>query len=169
MADIGEILKKADEVETITEINGRKIMSFDDQMSLATKRNMESMMNGTDDLGGIKWNPNGTLARTKGNVASVNLENFYMNRFKKVKNKYYVVTDKRAIKGQQESKVPYAHVPAYIIADNEGKVVCEKMVTISDRDFLADFTHTLDHASMKVVLNAISEMGVESETESLAF
>ena len=174
MADIGEILRKAEDVEVIAEKNGRQIMSFDDQMALATKSNMESMTNkamgrSTEDIGGIKWNSDGTLARTKGNTAAVNLESYYMNRFKKVKNKYYVVVDKRAIKGQQMNNVPYPQVPAYVIGEQEGKVVCEKMVQISDKDFLADFTHTLDQASMKLVLNAIEEVGVEKETESLAF
>lgn len=175
MADITEILKKAEEVEVIGERGGRKLMSFDDQMSLATKENMEETMNAamgksTGDLGGIKWNPDGTLARTKGNTAAVNLERYYDNRFKKVKNKYYVVIDKRAIKGQATNNAPYPHIPAYIIAsDQDGKVVCEKMVTISDKDFLADFTHKLDQSSMKLVLRAIEEIGVESETESLAF
>lgn len=174
MADITEILKKAEQVTPIGERDGRKLMSFDDQMSLATKENMESTMNTamgkqSGDLGGIKWNPDGTLARTKGNTAAVNLDKYYMNRFKKVKNKYYVVVDKRAIKGQERNAVPYPHIPAYLIGEEEGKVVCEKMVTISDKDFLADFTHTLDHASMKMVLDAIEQVGVEKETESLAF
>lgn len=174
MADIGEILRKADGVHPIGERGGRKIMSFEDQMALATKENMESTVNKSlgkesGDLGGIKWNPDGSLARTKGNTAAVNLDNFYLNRFKKVKNKYYVVTDKRAIKGQQTNAVPYPHITAYVIGEEEGRIVCEKMVTISDKDFLADYTHTLDHASMKQVLDAIESTGVEMETESLAF
>lgn len=174
MADIGEILRKAEAVEPIAERGGRQIMSFEDQMSLATKENMESVTNkamgkSADDIGGIKWNPDGTLARTKGNTAAVNLDNYYLNRFKKFKNKYYVVVDKRAIKGQATNAVPYPHIPAYVIGESEGKVVCEKMVTISDKEFLADYTHTLDHASMKQVLDAIEDTGVEMETESLAF
>lgn len=174
MADITEILKKAEDVTPIGERNGRKLMSFEDQMSLATKENMESTMNTamgkkSGDLGGIKWNPDGTLARTKGNTAAVNLEKYYMNRFKKIKNKYYVVIDKRAIKGQQMNAIPYPQVPGYLIGEQDGQVVCEKMVTISEKDFLADFTHTLDQASMKLVLDAIEKVGVEKETESLAF
>ena len=174
MADITKILEKAAEVKPIAERGGRQIMSFEDQMSLATKENMEAVMNkemgkSSGDIGGIKWNPDGTLARTKGNTAAVNLDNYYLNRFKKLKNKYYVVIDKRAIKGQQMNAVPYPHITAYVIGEEEGKVVCEKMVTISDKDFLADYTHTLDHASMKMVLDAIETTGVEMETESLAF
>ncbi len=174
MADISEILRKAESVEPIAEMGGRQIMSFDDQMSLATKENMESMTNKAmgkkgGDLGGIKWNPDGTLARTKGNVASVNMDSFYNNRFRKLKNKYYVVTDKLAIAGLRDNKVPYPHIEAYVIGENDGKIVCEKKVTISDKEFVADYTHRLDHASMKMVLNAISEFDVEKETESLAF
>ena len=92
------------------------------------------------------------------------------NRFKKIKNKYYVVIDKLAIAGLRDNKVPYPHIEAYLIGSNEdGKIVCEKKVTISDKDFVADYTHKLDHASMKMVLSAISDFDVEKETESLAF
>ncbi len=174
MADINEILQKASDVEPIAERDGRQIMSFEDQMALATKENMESMTNQamgkkTGDLGGIKWNPDGSLARTKGNTAAVNVDRYYDNRFRKIKNKYYVVIDKRAIAGLRDNKVPYPHIEAYIIGEEDGKVVCEKKVTISDKDFVADYTHRLDHASMKMVLNAIAEYDVEKETESLAF
>ena len=174
MADITEILQKAADVTPIGERNGRQIMTFEDQMALATKENMESTMNAamgksSGDLGGIKWNPDGSLARTKGNTAAVNMERYYDNRFKKIKNKYYVVLDKLAIAGLRDNKVPYPHIEAYIIGENEGRVVCEKKVTISDKDFVSDYTHKLDHASMKMVLNAINEFDVEKETESLAF
>ena len=175
MADIGEILRKAEDVEVIAERGGRQIMSFDDQMALATKENMETMNNKMmgkkgGDLGGIKWNPNGSLARTKGNTASVNKEAFFNNRFKKIKNKYYVVIDKLAIAGLRDNKVPYPHIEAYLISgDDEGKVVCEKKVTISDKEFVSDYTHKLDENSMKLVQSAIADFGVEKETESLAF
>lgn len=174
MAGIAEILQKAEEVHPIGERDGRKIMTFEDQMALATKENMESLTNkamGRDggDLGGIKWNADGSLARTKGNTAAVNLDRYYDNRFKKVKNKYYVVTDKLAIDGLRNNKVPYPQVNGFLIGEQDGKVVCEKKVTISDKDFVADYTHRLDQASMNLVLNAISEFDVEKETESLAF
>lgn len=174
MADIGEILRKAEEVTPIAERGGRQIMSFDDQMALATKENMESMTNKAmgkkdGDLGGLKWNSDGSLARTRGNAASVNLDSFYNNRFKKIKNKYYVVIDKLAIAGLRDNKVPYPHIEAYLIGENEGKIVCEKKVTISDKEFVADYTHKLDHASMKMVLDAIADFDIEKETESLAF
>lgn len=174
MADIGEILRKAEDVTPIAEKGGRQIMSFDDQMALATKENMESMTNKAmgkkdGDLGSLKWNPDGSLARTRGNTASVNLDSFYNNRFKKIKNKYYVVVDKLAIAGLRDNKVPYPHIEAYLIGENEGKIVCEKKVTISDKDFVADYTHKLDHASMKMVLEAIADFDLEKETESLAF
>lgn len=176
MADITEILRKAEQVTPIAERGGRQIMSFDDQMSLATKENMESMTNKAmgkkdGDLGGIKWNPDGSLARTKGNTASVNFDSFYNNRFRKIKNKYYVVIDKLAIAGLRDNKVPYPHIEAYVIGagDEEGTVVCDKKVTISDKEFVSDYTHKLDHASMKQVLNAIADFDVEKETDSLAF
>lgn len=164
MANIEEILLKAKEVEPIAERNGRKIMSFEDQRNLATVANMNG-----EDLGGLKFNPDGSLARTKGNTAAVNLERFYDNRYKKIKNKYYIVIDKMAIDGLRDNRVPYPRLTAYIIGEEEGKVVCEKAVTISDKDFLADYTHKLNHASMKQVLDAIAEYGVESESDSLTF
>ena len=174
MADIEKILEKAKEVDVIGERDGRKIVSIEDQMALATKENMEAATNQvlgkeSGDIGGIKWNPDGTLARTKGNTAAVNLDNFYANRYRKIKNKYYVVTDFLAIRGIAENKIPYPQIEAYIISNQEGEIVCEKKVVISDKEFLADYTHKLDHASMKQVLDAISKLGVESEADSLEF
>ncbi len=174
MANIGDILKRAEDVEVIGERGGRKIMSFEDQMALATKDNMESItaksMGRSDaDLGSIKWNPNGTLARTKGNTAAINLEQFYNNRFKKIKNKYYVVIDKIAIDGAEKGKVPYPHIEAFLIGEKEGEIVCEKKVIISDKDLVSDYTHKLDENAMKLVLNAIDKYDIEKDTEGLAF
>ncbi len=164
MADIREYLNKAEEVEPIAEIGGRKIMSFEDQRNIATAQNING-----EDLGGLKFNPDGTLARTKGDTAAVNLDSFYSNRYRKVKNKYYIVTDLMAIDGAQRGQMPYTSVTAYVIAQVDGKIVCEKRVPVSDKDFIADYTHTLDHASMKLVLNAIAEAGVEREADKLEF
>ena len=174
MADISEILRKADDVEVIAERGGRKIMSFEDQMALATKENMESVtskaMGKTNtDLGSIKWNPNGTLARTKGSTASINKEQFYNNRFKKIKNKYYVVIDKIAIDGADKGKVPYPHIEAFLIGLQDEKIVCEKKVIISDKELVSDYTHKLDEKAMQLVLKAIDDYDIEKDTEGLAF
>ena len=175
MANISEILKKADDVEVIAERGGRKIMSFEDQMALATRDNMESMtakqLGKSDaDLGSIKWNPNGTLARTKGDTAAINKEKFYDNRFKKIRNKFYVVIDKIAIDGAAMGRVPYPHLEAFVIgANDDDAVVCEKKVIISDKELVSDYTHKLDEKSMILVLNAIEDYDVEKDTESLAF
>ena len=60
MADITEILQKAADVTPIGERNGRQIMTFEDQMALATKENMESTMNAamgksSGDLGSSRY------------------------------------------------------------------------------------------------------------------
>ena len=130
---------------------------------------MEEVMSGHEDISGLSLNPDGSLARTKGNMAAVNTNDFYANRYKKIKNKYYVVTDLMAIDGAKEGKVPYPQLTAYLIGEKDGKVVCEKTVMVSDKDFLADFTHSLDKESMKLVLSAISESNVEEEADKLEF
>ena len=169
MVDIKEILSKADEAQAIAEVHGKKVMSFEDYRNVATQENMAEMMGQKTDLGGIDLNPDGSLARTKCNMVAVNLENFYDNRFKKVKNKYYVVIDHRVIDDVQENRAIPSQIQGYLISGNEGEVVCEKMVTISDKDFISDFTHKLDNESMRKVLDAISRIGGDAGTEKLEF
>ena len=165
MADIKGILERAETAKPIAERNGRKLMSYDDYRSVATASNINNT-----DLGGLELNPDGSLARTKGDMAAVNLDDFYNNRYKKVKNKYYVVIDKRAIDDVSMGRAcPYQQVQAYLIGEKDGAVVAEKPVMISDKDFIADFTHKLDHASMAIVLDAISKLGVEAGTDKLEF
>lgn len=165
MADIREILERAETAQPIAERNGRKIMSFDDYRNLATVANMND-----EDLGGVAFNPDGSMARTKGNMAAVNLDDFYANKFKKVKNKYYVVVDLMAIREvERTGQAPYRNITGYLIGEKDGQVVCEKPVTISADDFIADFTHTLDHASMAIVMDAINRIGVDAGTEKLEF
>lgn len=166
--DIKGILEKADDVQPIAESHGKKFVSFDDYVSMATKENVEERM-GKKDLGGLSLNPDGSLARTKCNYVAVNLENFYDNRYKKVKNKYYVVIDKMAIDGLDTGRVPYQQITAYLIGEKEGQVECEKKVTISDKEFMADFTHKLNHKSMQTVLDAISRPGGDVGTDNLVF
>lgn len=165
MASIKEILERAEDVQPIAEKNGKRLVTFEDYRSLATVANMNDQ-----DLGGLAFNPDGSMAHTKGNMAAVNINDFYANKFKKVKNKYYVVVDLMAIREVEKTGMaPYQNIRGYLIGEKDGKVVCEKPVTISDKDFIADFTHTLDHASMAIVLDAISKMGVDAGTEKLEF
>lgn len=164
MANIKEYLEKAEQVKPIAERNGRKIVTFEDQRNLATASNINK-----EHVGGLEWNKDGSLARTKGTTAAVNPEYMFANRYKKVKNKYYVVTDFRAIEGLETNSVPYRHITASQIGEFEGRVVCEKIVIISDEDFAKDFTRKLDFASMVKVLEAINDVGSEKEADKLEF
>lgn len=166
--DIKSILERADEAKPLAEAHGKKYVSFDDYMSMATKENVEEQM-GKKDLGGLELNPDGSLARTKCNYVAINVENFYDNRYKKIKNKYYVVIDHMAIDGLATGRVPYQQITAYLISSQEGQIVCEKTVMVSDKDFMADFTHKLNHESMAKVLDAISRMGGDVGTDNLEF
>lgn len=165
MASIKEILERAETAQPIAKNNDKDIVSFDDYRNLATVANMNG-----EDLGGVMFNPDGSMARTKCTMAAVNLDDFYANKFKKVKNKYYVVTDLMAIREvERTGQAPYQHINGFLIGEKDGQVVCEKPVIISAEDFIADFTHTLDHASMAIVLDAISKIGVDAGTEKLEF
>lgn len=149
MSELRELMERAESVKPVAETNGVQVVSFEQQRDLALLDHKE----GRNDLGTIQMNPDGTVARTPVRFAAVNLDNFYINRAKRVKDKLYVVTDYRAIQEQSTGSVYLKQIPTYVIKRGENKeLMLEKIVTVTDAEFVADFTYILNRDAMAQVL-----------------
>lgn len=160
MADLREVLEKTKDVKPVAEHNGMEIVSFEQQRDMAQLYKMENR-----DLGLIKMNPDGTVARTPVKFAAVNLDNFYINRYKRVKDSLYIVTDYRAIQEQSSGSVYAKQLAAYVVKrDADKNLVLDKVVTVSDTEFLSDFTHTLNRDAMAQIMPLlVSGVGVTTD------
>lgn len=148
-----DILQAAEKVEPIAQRNGVKVVSFDDSTVMA----QADLTNGVD-LGNRIVNPDGTIARSRAPYAAVNLENFYANRYRKIGKVLRVVVDYRAIKEQASGRVYLKQIPCYEIARDEksGELELKKVCTISDTEFIGDYTHKLNREAMAQILPLIT-------------
>lgn len=161
--ELRELLDRAEKITPVKVENGIKIVSFENQRDAATM----DAMNQTG-LDTVQFNPDGTVARTPVKFAAVNLDSYYINRYKRVKDAYYVVNDYRAIREQADGSVYLKVIPAFVIKRNEQKqLYLEKVVTISDTEFVTDFVHSLNRESMAQILPLIVN-GVGITTDDLA-
>ena len=149
-----EIIEKSKKVKPIGQRNGINIVSFEEQVAAA----QADIMNRTD-MGIVKMNQDGTVAQTPTRYAAVNMDSYYINRYKLVKgrgngkDKMLIVTDYRAITEQASGRVYAKQIPAYLIGRNDaGELELEKTVTVSDAEFVAEFTHTLKREAMAEIL-----------------
>lgn len=164
MSNVLETLKKADAVEPIAEKDGMKIVTFEDAVLLSQAEIIEN----TEDIGVRQLNPDGTLARSKVTVAAVNEDAMYDNRFRQVGNKKMIqmVVDKRAIRDQRTGKIYTARVPAYQIVRENGRLKIDRILTVSDDEFIRDFVEKAGKKDMAeiypLISNAESDITVTS-------
>lgn len=143
-----EILDIAEKSKPIAKVNGKDAVTFEDYVALASADNINNT-----DLGLTKFNPDGTPACTNVKRVAINVENFFINRYKQVKKTIYLVTDYYCISEQEHGKVPYRQVPCHVISRNEeGKLQVDKVTTVSSDDFLENFTRSLDREAMTEIL-----------------
>lgn len=148
-----EILDTAERAKPIAKVNGRDAVTFEDYVALASVDNINDRK-----LGLTKFNPDGTPACTNVDRVAINVENFFINRYKQVKKTLYIVVDYYCISRQPSGKIPFAQVPCYVISRGEdGNLKLDKMTTVSDKEFLQDFTHSLDRESMTEILPLLTE------------
>lgn len=160
MINLKEAIEKTENIKPIAVENGVSIVSFEEQRDLAV---LEAMTN--PGMGNLSLNPDGTVARTPYRVAAVNPEHYFINRYKKVGKSLQVVLDYRAITEQPSGAIYAKQLPAYVIArDAEGKLYLSKVVNISDTEFIADFTHTLNREAMTQIMPLIANgVGVTAD------
>lgn len=148
MMSLREILDRAERVKPVAEINGKKIMSYEDLRDISTAE-----INEGGKINIVEFNPDGTPRNSMTRNVATNLEHFYINRFKTVDKEMFIVRDYRAISEQSTGRVYAKRIPCYVVKRNEkGKLYLDRMVTVSDDEFIAEFTHILDHKSMSEVL-----------------
>lgn len=159
-----EILEKNDKVKPIGMYNGTPVVSFEDQVAMA-----EYDLSSNIGLSPRTMNANGTIARSRTKSLAVSPSYYYMNRYKVARGKLLVVVDYRAIKEQDTNRVYRKQIPAYQFARDKdtNQLVLEKVVQISDAEFVADFTSTLDYEAMSELKPMIEEFGVEIQKDSM--
>ena len=163
-----ELYDKADKVRPYAERDGQKFVSFEDA-SVLNSLNAEEP-HGT---GMQMRNADGSIASTGKTVHAVNPDYFFANRYMVKGKKMHVVsghepTGYRCIKEQSSGHVFVKSIPVYVIARDEDKnLVLERVTTISDSEFISDFTKTLDHESMAKILPLITEHGNDMTADSM--
>lgn len=159
---------RADAIKPMAEKDGQVYVTFEEASILNSVNAEEGKGTGMQ-----LRNPDGSLASTGKTVHAINPDYFFANRYKVKGKKLHVVSGHdtigyRCIKEQSSGHIYIKTIPCYIIARNEkGELVLEKQTTISDTEFISDFTNTLDHKSMAEILPLITEHGNEMTADSM--
>lgn len=162
------LYEKADRIKPMAEKDGQVFVNFDEAATL-------NSLNAEEPHGtGMQMrNADGSIASTGKTVHAVNPDYFFANRYMVKGKKMHVVsghepTGYRCIKEQSSGHVFVKSIPVYVIARDEDKnLVLEKVTTISDSEFISDFTKTLDHESMAKILPLITEHGSDMTADSM--
>lgn len=163
-----ELYEKAEKVRPYAEKNGQLYVSFEDASVLNSINAEEPSGTGLQTR-----NPDGSLASTGKRVHAVNPDYFFANRYMVKGKKLHVVSGHepigyRCIKEQSSGHVFVKTIPVYIFARNENKeIALERVSTISDSEFISDFTKTLDHKSMAELLPLITERGNDMTADEM--
>lgn len=171
-----DILNEAEKVKPIMVKDGVKICSYEDARKLV----QAEMIDPVPDTGDMKFNPDGTIARTKVTIGAVNPEHVYMNAFEVIKDGQAEgkptgmivvagVTDDayRALRDKQMG-IPcsLSTVPAYEFRRKSKKLVLTKVMTISNTEFNNGFNDRLADEQMAELLPLIGAAGnIKTATE----
>lgn len=162
-----ELFEKVDNVQPYAEKDGQKWVGFEDAAVLNSYEADEPK------TGMQTRNRDGSLASTGKTVHAVNPDYFFANRYKVKGKKMYIVSGHtidgyRCIKEQSSGRVFLKTIPAYIIVrDADGKLALEKQTTISDTEFISEFTNKLDNKSMAEVLPLITSYNEEMSADTM--
>lgn len=142
--------------KVLEEINGTKVMSYDDTVTAF----MRDFNDGRVDITNRKINPDGSLARTNSPYSGVNVDMYYDNRYYVFNedgiDKMGVVTDTRAIDEQKTGRVYSKLITVYVVKrDKSKKLVLEGMTTVSDIDFIKNYTNRLSNSAMSKIIPLI--------------
>lgn len=161
---ITEILNDAKNANIIAEgPNGEKYVSFEDYVNCTVADVVEKR-----NLIPFETNPDGSPAATATPYVAVSMEQLFLNRYCVRDDKLYIVTDWWCINEMDSGRIPLKTIPCYVVGrDDKNKLVYEKTTTISDQEFLQEFTGDLDYKAMAQVLPLISRAGAKQTKDSL--
>lgn len=156
MPRVSEILEAAEKVKPIAEKDGKKIVTFEDAVALANMEGIEP----TPKTGMRNYNPDGSLAGIRTRAAAINPANYFANRYYMTAKRLKVVVDWRAIHEQASGQIYLSNIPAYVfMRDEKGVLFIEKIETISDAEFVAKYTDSLNEDAMKQIAPLIADYG----------
>lgn len=167
MSKIKETLEAAENVTPIAIKDGKKIVTFQDAKVLQDAEGYEP----TPSTGVRRYNPDGSLAATEARVVAINEDSYFANRYKllgKGSKKMSVVTDWRAIQEQSSGRCYKKNLTSYVFARNEqGELYIEKIDSVSDTEFLSDYTNILDNTNMAQLVALIDAYGSDITTSEM--
>lgn len=156
MPSVQEILDAANKVEPIAVKDGKKIVTFEDATALANMEGIEP----SPKTGMRTYNPDGSLAGIRTRSAAINPANYFANRYYMTQKRMKVVVDWRAIHEQSSGQVYIANIPVYVfMRDDKGELYIEKIETVSDAEFVAKYTDSLNEDAMKQIAPLIANYG----------
>lgn len=171
MSRMEEVLRQANEVKPLSEVDGTKVVSYEDASILQQQAMIKDKLGEDVDLGDVEVNPDGTIARSRASVIAINEDKRLANRYRVIGKKgggklLQVVTDYRAVKEHGTGKVYLARIPAYEFErDENGKLVMLRQTTVEAGDFISKFAESLNNEAMYEVLKAITD-NEENATKS---
>lgn len=163
-----ELYEKADKVVYLAEKDGQVYVNFEDASVLNSLNAEEPSGTGLQTR-----NADGSLASTGKRVHAVNPDYFFLNRYKVKGKKLHVVSGHepqgyRCIREQSKGRCFIKNIPCYVFSRNEAKeLVLEKVITVSESEFISDFTNTLDNKSMAELLPLITQHGNDMTADSM--
>ena len=151
---INQILQDAENAVIVAiDEEGSKYVSFEDYVNLTTADTVNK-----GDLGLVPLNPDGSPAGTPHKYVAVAMDQLFMNRYRVKDGKVEVVTDWWSINKQSSGQLPQSRIPCFVLGrDKDKKLVYEKTITISDTEFLSDFTGSLDREAMTLILPLLAK------------
>ena len=159
-----ELFDKADNAVLLAEKDGQKYCDFDTAATLNSVNAYEGGGTGVQVR-----NADGTLASTGKTVHAMNPSYWFANRYKlkgtKGNQKLLVVAGHepegfRCIQEQARGRIHIKTIPVYVFKrDEKNELFLEKTETVSDSEFVSDFTHTLNNKSMAELLPMITSFG----------
>lgn len=162
LQEMRELLDKADKVKPLAEVDGQIYADFEDAATL----NNIAKYNG-DETGMQVRNPDGSIASTGKTIHAINPDYFFANRYKVKGKKMYVVsghepTGFRCIQEQKKGRTFIKTIPCYVFSRDENKeLVLEKTATVTESEFVSDYTGVLTNEAMAELLPMITSHGVE--------
>lgn len=167
-----ELLEKEKDImenRVIAEKDGAVFVTFEDAAILNSVNAFDPKGTGM-----VTRNPDGSVASTGKRVHAMNPDFFFLNRYKLKAKKLYIVSGHtpdgyQCIKAQSKGIIPIKTIPCYVVSrDSEsGKLVFEKVITITDSEFISDFTSSLGRKAMSEVLPLIAERSSDVSSDEM--